>query len=148
SKAALLPEVFQKLGSIQGKATWCTYEEYLVLGHDVLSLYYTIIILKNNIYCKTYPCLYNIPENRRLLDTYFNEDVERTDPDQDPIFDVFQKYYGDLKCIDSEWYVVYADDEYGDDFYPIPTFELKERKLAEGENATLELSEEDDEFLK
>jgi len=148
SKAALLPEVFQTLSSIKERATWCTLEEYLVLGKDILSLYFTIVILENNIYCKTYPCLYNIPENQRLLDTYFKEDVERKDPDQDPIFDVFQKYYGDLKFIDSEWYVVYADEVHADNFYPIPTFELKERKLAEGENATLELSEEDDEFLK
>ncbi|QUO41812.1 ATP-dependent DNA helicase RecQ [Brevibacillus composti] len=147
SKAALLPEIFQKIGSIKDQATWCTFEEYLVLGEEILSLYFTIVILVNNIYFKTFPLLYKIPENLRILNTYFQEDVERNDPEQDPIYDVFQKYYGDLKLIDSEWYIVYADDVKAENFYPIPSISLKENKLAEGDNAAIELSDDEDEFL-
>jgi len=147
SKATLLPELFKKLALIDKKVTWCTVEEYLVLGEDILSLYFTTVILENNIYCKTYPCLYNIPEKHRLLDTYFKEEVEIKEPDQDEVFEIFQRFYGDLKLLDSEWYIVYTDDVNAEGFYPLLKYELKQRKLAEGEHATLELSEEDDEFL-
>ncbi|OMD44046.1 DEAD/DEAH box helicase [Paenibacillus odorifer] len=144
AKAALLPEIFQKLN---GEAHWCTIEEFLVLGKEILSLYFTTLILENNIYCKTYPCLYNVPEIQRLFDTYFRDDIQVIEPEDDLIHEVFQKYYGDLKLIDSDWYIVYVDDIQAEGLFPIGSTKLLERKLNEGENATLELSENDDELI-
>lgn len=149
SKATLIPQIFQRLASIQGNPTWCSIEEYLVLGSDIVNLYFTVKFIENNIYCKTFPSLYGIPEAERLLDTYYKEDVENIDPEQDPIYDVFQKFYGDLKLVGEDWYIVYADDIEASKLYPTPpNLTLQEKKLGENDLATLELSEEDDEFLK
>lgn len=148
SKVTLLPKVFQRLSSIQGKTTWCSIEEYLLLTNDIIDLYFTVIFIENNIYCKTYPSLYSIPEAERLLETYYKEDVEKTGPEQDTVYEVFQKYYGDLKNIGGKWYVVFADDIAGSELFPASSNELHERKLGDNELSTLELSEEDDEFIE
>lgn len=148
SKASLLPEVFMKLSQLQGRESWCTYEEYIVLGDDILNLYFNTIIMGNNLFHKTYPCLYPIPESDRLLETYFSEDVQYTGQEQDPIHDVFQKYYGDLKMIGLKWYIVYTKDEDAQGFYSVSSISLLEQKISSLDDATFEISEEEDELLK
>jgi len=148
SKSRLLPELFQRISQIQGRPVWCTLEEYLVVGEDILSLYFKIVLLENNVFYKTFPSLYNIPECQRLLETYFSDEVDSQGPEQDPIFDVFQRFYGDLKLIRSQWYIVYADNIEGRGFYPVPSTPLLERKIVGTDHITFELSEEEDELLK
>ncbi|WP_123043466.1 DEAD/DEAH box helicase [Cohnella candidum] len=144
AKAGMLPEIFTKT---QGEAYWCTFEEYLVLGQEILALYFSIKQIANNIYCKTFPSPYFIPDANRLYETYYSDNVDLNGKDDDSLHEIFQKFYGDLKRIDSVWYIVYGDDVESESFYPIPTFELQERKLHVNENATLELSEEDDSLV-
>lgn len=148
SKVAVLPEVFQRLAQIGGQTTWCTFEEYMLLGNELVSLYFEPVLFQNNIFYKTYPCLYEIPEKHRLHDTYFKEDALGNGPDQDPEFDIFQKYYGDLKLIDNIWYVVYVDDMEALNFYRSSHAVLSERVLEENETVSLELSEVEDGFLQ
>ncbi|MCR2807725.1 DEAD/DEAH box helicase [Paenibacillus soyae] len=143
AKASILPEMFQALQQID-QAAWCTYEEYLVIGKEVLSLYFSIVIYENNVYHRTFPCLYSISASERLFATYFEDENSTEEPEQDPEFEVFQKYYGALKKIDNNWFVVYADSEPAMDYYPIPDRVLPERKLASDETADLELVEEND----
>ncbi|MCF8011249.1 MAG: DEAD/DEAH box helicase [Clostridiales bacterium] len=150
SKATLLPEFFQRIDRLKvDNIFWCTFEEYLILGEDILKLYFTTTILENNIFHKTFPCIYEIPESHRLKETYFDEEVVDIESEEDPVYEVFRKYYGDLKFIGSECYIVYTDDiEEVAGLYPIPSFQLQEQKVSGFNNAILELSEEEDELLK
>ncbi|QCT04361.1 helicase domain-containing protein [Paenibacillus algicola] len=143
AKASILPEMFQSLHQIN-QAAWCTYEEYQVIGTEVLSLYFNIMIYENNVYHRTFPCLYSIPAAERLFITYFEDENSTEEPEQDPDFEIFQKYYGTLKKIDNNWFIVYADSEPAIDYYSIPDLDLPERKLANDDTAELELVEEED----
>jgi len=146
SKARMLPEIFEKINGA-GQVFWCTYEEFLLIGEDILSLYFNIEIIENNLFHKCYPMIYEIPSKERLLNTFYDEETIEPEFDDDQVLSVVQKYYGRLKKLRNQWYVVYAVDLPGKEYYKTTRYKINERKLLEHENADLELSEEEDEFL-
>lgn len=147
SKAVMLQEVFANLTTFDGKYLWCTFEEYQMLGKDVLSLYFDVIIFQNNLYYKLFPCLYDIPEKKRLLNTYFDSDVSEGDFEKDDILDVVLKYYGELRKVGDRYYIVYLDESEDVEFFVGIEGQINERALQGDEAAALELSEEEDELL-
>jgi ATP-dependent DNA helicase RecQ len=148
SKAAMLPEVIMKRSTQQEQPVWCTFEEFLMLGQEILQLYFTIVVLYNNLYHQAFPALYEIPDKERLIETYFGEDISELDTKQDSVYEVFQKYYGDLKDIDGTTYVIFLEQAQGIGIFLNPKDHLEERTIGAEQTATLELSEEEDEFLR
>lgn len=148
SKAIMLQEVIGRLPELGGRIVWCTLEEYNMLGNDILSLYFNVCIFRNNLFYKTFPCLYEIPEKDRLLETYFSDDVSEDGPEKDVVYDVFLKYYGELRKVANDYYIVYLDESEPIGFFTKSECQLDERHLHQNETATLELSEEEDELLQ
>lgn len=157
AKAAMLPEVIGKLTQLpQSQPIWCTLEEYKMVGNDVLSLYFRTVVFENNLYYRTYPCLYRIPKREWLLTKYFSEDGGITPDDDehrssdkahDDYLSIFHNYYGELRRIGGKDYVVYAETEEAIGFFPEEPTTVEKRKLRSDETATLELSEEEEAFL-
>lgn len=146
AKAQLLPEVFQKIGSVaKERMYWCTFEEMITLDAEILSLYFQMIILKNNLYHQTFPCLYSIEKAEELYQKHFA--LEEWTGENTPELDAIQDYYGDLKLVKGIFYVTYAMETEDRDFYVHPGRKLRETVQSAYDEAYLELSEEEDAFL-
>ncbi|WP_078544799.1 DEAD/DEAH box helicase [Litchfieldia alkalitelluris] len=150
SKAQLLPEVFTKLPVQTGAVYWCTYEEFLTLGaNEMLSLYSEIVIIKNNIFHKTFPALYEVQNMEELFNTHFKDmDEYIEDESEHPSFSVFSSYYGDLKLIGSKFYVTYAEDSDELNFFDVPDLINEDLEQSMYDHAYIELSEEEDALLE
>lgn len=146
SKAKMLPEIFEKINK-GNQSFWCTYEEYLVIGEDIFPLYFDVQIMDNNLFHRCFPMLYEVPDKERLVDTFFDEEDVDNEYSEDDKISIIQKYYGKIKKLNNKWYVVFSRDLPGKGYYTSSTREINERKLRDYENADLELSEEEDEFL-
>ena len=87
------------------KIFWCTYEEYLLLDNDILSMYFDIKIIKNNLYEKQFPCIYDIEEIDIIeeflnSDNYTSEEIEKNSN-----LNIFIEYYGGLNRINNNIYI-------------------------------------------
>ena len=87
---------------------WCTYEEYLLL-EEIISMYFDIKIIKNNLYDKQFPCVYSIKKFELIEeflngDKYDNQDIKSCD------YDDFTYFYGGLKKINNHIYVSYTEE--------------------------------------
>lgn len=146
AKVKLLPEVFGKIGSgTKEDCYWFTFEEMLTLGPEIVSLYFQVVILKNNLYHRTFPCLYGIEQGEELYQKHFAR--EEWSGVNTPELDAFQEYYGDLKRIGERFFVTYAVESEDQDFYIHARRPLMEKVQSAYETASLELSEEEDNFL-
>jgi ATP-dependent DNA helicase RecQ len=145
-KQSALREIVNRFGNNSDQVFWTTYEEYEVIGDQVVSAFCDILILNNNVYDRTYPCLYPVADMDDLYETHFaEEDVEVVD--EHPSFDRFSQVYGSLKRIANRYYITYADSSDGIGFYPVTRDEVRIRPIPDGAEAVIELSEDESEFL-
>jgi ATP-dependent DNA helicase RecQ len=148
SKATLLPEVLQKALSENPQITWCTFEEYLTIGEEILTLYFDINIFKNNLYHKTFPLNYKISGLDELYNDYFkNDDILDKEYDH-PSFKLFTSYYGGLKRIEGKFYISYTEEPSENElsFFP-KDYSIKIHEQSVYEPSFIELSEDEDPFL-
>ncbi|GLX65734.1 DEAD/DEAH box helicase [Paenibacillus glycanilyticus] len=140
-KAELIPQLFQQANS--HKWVWCTREEELAVGSELLPLYYEVKYFHNNLYHLTYPALYPFQTDESNIELEFNEESEHE-------LALLSKVYGNIRRIENNWFVTYA--EQNEESIPFYTFKLlKEIPIVELENnadVTLELNDSEDEFLK
>ena len=132
------------------KIFWCTYEEYLLLDNDILSMYFDIKIIKNNLYEKQFPCIYDIEEIDIIeeflnSDNYTSEEIEKNSN-----LNIFIEFYGGLNRINNNIYISYIKEsdieeenllcQY-DENIDILESDIYDTKL-------IELNEEEDNFLE
>jgi ATP-dependent DNA helicase RecQ len=146
SRAYLYPEVFSRISSAQKSVFWVTIEEFITLGRDILSLYFEIIMLKNNLYHQTFPILYPIDNIDEIYQRYYHDDEW---PDNlSAELEILQTYYGDIKKVDNQYYVTYITETNDLDFYVFENVDqLPEDVQSVYEEAYLELTEEEDQIL-
>ncbi len=147
SRAHLYPEVFSRISPGQKSVFWVTFEEFITLGRDILSLYFEIIMLKNNLYHQTFPILYPIDNIDEIYQRYYHHDEW---PDNlSAELEILQTYFGDIKKVDNQYYVTYATEMNDLDFYVFDDLDqLPEDVQSVYEEAYLELSEEEDQILQ
>ncbi|PAD71817.1 DEAD/DEAH box helicase [Paenibacillus campinasensis] len=143
-KATLIPQLFGKQDS--RVFCWCTTEESMIIGREILDLYYTVLTINNNLYDHTYPALYSFDASEETL-RYMSEDVpEDSDNGQAEVGTLLQ-YYGVVKTIGTRRYIVYPDtDEHMIPFYQ-RSEPIQEIELPSTAPIHLELSENEDDFL-
>ena len=94
-KGQLLIETISRFQQSTLDIFWCTYEEYLVLDNEILSMYYDIRILKNNLYEKQFPCIYKI-DNIEIIEQFLDIDQNIDDEIQNnDNIDIFTEFYGE-----------------------------------------------------
>lgn len=144
SKAKLIPQLFNQNHS--QRYYWCTVEEAMVVGEDLLKLYFKPIRIRNNLFDLTYPTLYQIDVNEQDL-AELGDEPEHEDNGDERIGLIF-KYYGSVREIGSTRVVTYPDVTEGEiDFYP-EAETLNKKVVVEQDDIELELSENEDDFLQ
>lgn len=149
-KGQLLIETISRFQQSTLDIFWCTYEEYLVLDNEILSMYYDIRILKNNLYEKQFPCIYKI-DNIEIIEQFLDIDQNIDDEIQNnENIDIFTEFYGGMKKINNNLYISYATESKVEEeniFYPNKnSIEICESDIYD--TKLIELNEEEDKFLE
>lgn len=144
-KPTLIPQLFSRVRSTE--FSWCTFEEYLLLGEELLQLYYTIRVIRNNLFHRTFPTVYRIEATERIWDLLGDEDLDMKDNEEDEISLIY-RYYGSVKQIGTYVFVTYPES--GEDdipLYPLGVELLPTKVLEDDISPHVELSENEDAFL-
>lgn len=143
-KAALIPQLF--LNKVSNQYYWCTFEEYTVVGEELLKLYYTVLTFANNLFDHTYPALYSLSDDVRTLQSLSEDEPERDDNGDEQVGLLF-RFYGSVRKINDQWFVTFIDVAENE----IPFYEerriVTEKTTNESEAIHIELSENEDDFL-
>lgn len=142
SKAMLLPQLFNKTDQWY----WCTYEEYLLIGEELLQLYYSVETIYNNLYHHTFLTTYKIEVNNGIWELLLDEEAEDELVENDQLSLIY-RYYGNVKQINNEYYVTYTSSgeneiPYYENLLPLPI-----NSVSDSDSIFLELSDNEDEFL-
>ncbi|MBB3155455.1 ATP-dependent DNA helicase RecQ [Paenibacillus endophyticus] len=144
-KALLIPQLFNK--DIATDFYWCTFEEYLLFGEELLQLYYSVNIIRNNLYHHTYPAIYDINVDDQTWEVLSDEETDYDD-NGDEQLGLIYRYFGSVRRIGAQVFVTYPNvGEHEVTFYE-EVKSLPSKVLMDGEYIHLELSENEDTFLE
>ncbi|PEI74635.1 DEAD/DEAH box helicase [Bacillus wiedmannii] len=147
NKAMILPEVFTKVPHVKKEdCYWCTFEEYTCIGKDMISIYFDIKIIKNNIYNNIFPSLYTIAEIESLYADFYDNDEYIDDENMPPSLQLFSEYYGNLLKINNSFYITYIDEDTNLLFYPEKPIPIESEETIVND-FDLEISEDETAFL-
>jgi ATP-dependent DNA helicase RecQ len=147
-KPKLLQEVITKTTLGTGKVYWCTFEEYICIGEQILSIYFDVEVYKNNIYHNTFPCTYEVNGIEELFEEYFdNEEYFNDDEFDHPSMQLFTQYYGGLKKVKEKYYITYIHESNDQLFFleDVSAVLISEQSVYAEVN--LEISEDESDFL-
>ncbi|MGZ0086011.1 DEAD/DEAH box helicase [Caldibacillus thermoamylovorans] len=147
SKPALLQELILTTTNPEKNIYWCTYEEFLTIGSDIVSLYFDYYILQNNVYHRKFPLIYDIEGLEEIYQSYFANDEYLPEETFSPFLDSLLNIYGDIQKINNKFYVSYSLHQDAIDFFPVRSNDFVLDQLANGQSL-IELTEEEDQFLE
>jgi ATP-dependent DNA helicase RecQ len=143
-KAALIPQLFQV--PIRDWH-WCSREEMIAVGFELLPLYFSLYILRNNLFHRTYPSLYSFGAAPLFVEAVGTDEPEVDDNGNEAVT-LLSKFYGSIRTIGDKYYITYADHiENEIPFYTITGSLQTEVISGEEDNIHLELSDIEDNFL-
>ncbi|MEF7441722.1 DEAD/DEAH box helicase [Paenibacillus lautus] len=144
-KATLIPQLF---GQHQNRVfCWCTTEEAMIIGREILGLYYTVLTINNNLYDHTYPALYSFDASEETLRNMSEDMPEYDDNGQTEIGLLFQ-YFGCVKTIGGKEYVVYPDTEEAMLPFYVESRAIQQVVVPSTGKIHMELSENEEDFLE
>lgn len=147
-KPKILQQVISKTAFANGKVYWCTIEEYLCIGEQILSIYFSTEIFKNNIYHNIFPCAYSVNGIDELFTEYFdNEEYFNGDQFDHPSMQLFTQYYGGLLKINETYYITYANQSDDQLFFPEDAGKVSISEQSVYAEVNFEISEDESEFL-
>lgn len=144
-KANLIPQLFAT--SKESPFYWCTTEEALVIGKNIIELYYTVITINNNLYDNTYPALYSFDAPKHTLLDLSEDMIEDDDVDYPETYKLLQ-IYGAVKTIADRNYVVYQENENSMIPYYYEEGNINELRISPSSDIYMELSENEDDYLQ
>ncbi|MDN3956805.1 DEAD/DEAH box helicase [Sporolactobacillus laevolacticus] len=152
----LLIEVIDKR-SQQNNMSWCTFEEYITVTKEIgIGNFYSVIILKNNLYDSLYPydqTLESVFTSYKEL--YENDDDELTEMQQQQL-NVISDYYGKIYYneLNQKFYVTYVDLDHEIvneislfDESTLEQLDFREDPLIDHNTYVFELTDSEDSFL-
>lgn len=135
---------------------WCTYEEYL-LNENILSMYFNVYCVKNNLYDKLFPYQDTIKNIEYVYENIYKSDDEEIDESIEVnTLSLVSKYYGKITYDEEieKYYVAYekTKNEFIEIINLYDLTQLKEIPLNTEETVSnseyqIELTENEEEFL-
>ncbi|MED5072669.1 helicase-related protein [Anoxybacillus geothermalis] len=147
SKPSLVQELILNTTSCEKHIYWCTYEEFLIIGSDIISLYFDHYFLQNNVYHRKFPLIYQIDELEEIYRGFFANDEYSSEEFAHPLLNDLLNMYGDIKKINNRFYVSYTLYENGIDFFPSQSGSITLHQSISNQ-PLIELTEEEDQFLE
>ncbi|MBB3870242.1 DEAD/DEAH box helicase [Parageobacillus toebii NBRC 107807] len=147
SKPIILQELILKTTQHTKNTYWCTYEEFLTVGPEILSLYFDYYIFKNNVYHQKFPLIYAVDGIEEIYEGYFKNDEYSPEEFLHPSLNILLNFYGDLEKINEQFYISYATDYESIDFFTAQQL-VSFSKQNVYEPSLIELTEEERTFLE
>ena len=107
SKKRLLEQLVS--ASDRMNTCWCTLEEYILLGAQIVDLYYQPYFPINNLYANVFPFNYSVGGERDELLAYYDapDEIAHIGEHLGKSLEVFENWYGGLAEFDDCLYVSY-----------------------------------------
>ncbi|MFS0819188.1 DEAD/DEAH box helicase [Lysinibacillus sp. 1P01SD] len=122
NKIQMLPSIFMKVPSLTNRdVQWCTYEEFITVNeNNMLSLYFEIIIVQNNLYHQIYPILYTFDGLETVFNEFYANEEYVSDEDLPESLELVSKYYGNISRVQGQYFISYIESEVTLNFFDTP----------------------------
>ncbi|MGG5795914.1 DEAD/DEAH box helicase [Bacillus nitratireducens] len=122
NKIQMLPSIFMKVPSLTNEdVQWCTYEEFITVNeNDMLSMYFEIIVIQNNLYHQIYPILYTFDDLETVFNEFYANEEYVSDEDLPKSLELVSKYYGNISRVKDQYFISYIESEVTLNFFDTP----------------------------